>query len=276
MSSEAPIDRPASPLAAVNLTTWATGDFVGHYAGRSLQPPEVLALIRFAEQARGRVLELGCGAGRISGYLVALAAHFHGLDLSPAMIAECRRRYPEGEFSVGDLRDLSRFADDSMDLVLAGCNLLDIFGDAERRQTLREIRRVIVPGGILIMSSHNRAYIPRLHRPWHVRLDRLRHGDPYGALQAAADIVRTPRRVAHHLRLRRLEVEAAEYAVVNDGAHEFSLVHYFIDNPAARRQLAEEAFEPLVSLDADGRELKEDDRAPLSPEIYYMARKPSP
>jgi hypothetical protein len=72
-----------SPLSAVgrlNLDTWTRGEFVGAYANRTLRPVEVLLMVRLREHFCGRVLELGCGPGRITGYLVALAQEAWGLD----------------------------------------------------------------------------------------------------------------------------------------------------------------------------------------------------
>jgi SAM-dependent methyltransferase len=264
-----------SPVADANRATWALGSFVRDYANRSLRPVEVLLLIRLREQFSGAVLELGCGAGRIAGYLVALAHECHGIDLSSEMIAECRRRYPGGDFTVGDVLDLSRFDDRCLDAVIAGCNLLDVFDDGERRQALREIRRVLSPGGVLVMSSHNRAYLPRVRAPWHVRVGGLLHGRPRGVLEFGADLVRAPRRVRRHARLRALEVRTPDFALVSDGAHEFTLVHYFTDPHAQFRQFREEGLEPELAADLDGREIVSGAEAPDCPEIHYVARRPA-
>jgi SAM-dependent methyltransferase len=269
----APTDT-SSAVAAANVQIWERGEFVGEYANRTLRPVEVLLLVRLRDQMSGAVLELGCGAGRIGGYLLALAREFHGLDVSPRMIAEARRRYPGGDFAEGDIRDLSRFDDGSLDAVVAGCNLLDVFADGERRALLREIRRVLVPGGMLVMSSHNRAYLTRVRPPWHVRVGGLAHGGARGALQLAADILRAPRRIRRHHRLRALEQPGADFALVSDGAHEFSLVHYFIDPVAQFRQLREEGLEPELAADLDGRPVSSGAEAPDCPEIHYLARRP--
>ncbi len=271
-----PADASISAVGAANLATWAQGSLIGAYSTRDLRPIEVLLMVRFREQFSGRVLELGCGAGMITGYLVALARETWGVDLSPAMIAECRGRYPSGHYVEGDARNLSRFADDSFDLVIAGCNLLDVYSDDERRQALRAIRRVLAPGGLLILSSHNRAYLPRVRRPWHIRLAGLLNGSPRGALRFAADIARAPRRISPHRRLRHLELSNSDYALVNDGAHEFSLVHYFTSSDAQFRQLRSEGLDPVLCADLDGRELDQGYQAPECPEIHYVARKLGP
>ncbi|MFL5864118.1 MAG: class I SAM-dependent methyltransferase [Solirubrobacteraceae bacterium] len=270
-----PSQQAISPVAAVNEATWSRGDLVSAYGGRRLRPVEVLLLVRLRENLSGAVLELGCGAGRIAGYLVALAREFHGIDLAPQMIAESQSRYPAGHFAQGDVRDLSRFADGSLDAVIAGCNLLDVFDDSERRHVLREIGRLLAPGGVLIMSSHNRAYLARVRPPWHVRVSGLLKAEPRGALQFAADIVRAPRRIRRHRRLRTLERQTPDFALINDGSHEFNLVHYFTDPVAQFRQFRDEGLEPELAADLDGRQIMSGEEAADCPEIHYVARKPA-
>jgi SAM-dependent methyltransferase len=264
----------SSAVGAANQATWAEGDFVRAYTGRTLRPVEVLLLVRLREELSGSVLEVGCGAGRISGYLLALAREFHGVDVSSQMVAECQRRYPDGDFSHGDVRDLTGFADGSREAVIAGWNLLDVLDDQERRQALREITRVLVPGGVLVMSSHNRAYLPRVRPPWHIRVSGLLHGRPRGALEFVADLARAPRRIRCHRQLRPLERRTADYALVSDGSHEFSLVHYFIDAAAQLRQFREMGLEPELAADLEGRPILAGDEAADCPEIHYVARKP--
>ena len=221
-------------------------------------------LVRHRQDLAGRVLELGVGAGRISGYLVEVAERFDGLDLSEAMVAECRRRYPKGAFATGDMRDLSRFADGTLDAVLAGNNVIDVFSDAERRATLREIRRVLTPAGLLVFSSHNRAYLPRVRPPTAVR-----RSDP---LRLLYDALNVPLRVARHRRLRALELEAPEYAIVSDGSHGFTLVHYYIAPEAQIRQLEQEGFSVLGVIDLDDHPLGTGETAPHCSELHYFAR----
>jgi SAM-dependent methyltransferase len=237
---------------------------VRHYASRTLRPVEVMMLVRHREDFAGSVLELGCGAGRITGYLVALAARAHGLDLSQRMVAECRRRYPAGTFETGDMRDLSRFADASFDAVLAGNNVIDVFSDAERRATLREMGRVLAPGGLMVMSSHNRAYLPQVRPPTGVR-----RSDP---MRFIYDLINVPRRVVRHRQLRALERHAPDYAIVSDGSHEFSLVHYYIAPEAQVRQLEEEGFAVLGVVNLDGQRVAPGDTAADCSELHYFAR----
>lgn len=114
-----------------------------------------------------RVLDLGVGAGRTAPYLADRASSYVGLDYSPAMIAACRRRFPaagaETDFVEGDAADLARFPDGSFDAVVFSFNGIDcLHPDDARHRCLREIERVLRPGGVAVISEHNpRALIVR-------------------------------------------------------------------------------------------------------------------
>jgi SAM-dependent methyltransferase len=247
-----------------NAEIWAEDDFVGFYANRELRPVETALLARHRDALAGRVLELGCGAGRLTGHLIELADAVHGLDLSPAMVRYCRRTYPRATFSEGDLRDLSHFGDGSFGAVLAPFNVLDALGDEERRGVLEEIRRVLAPDGVLIMSSHNREYAPRIGSGIHVLL-----GNPR---RPAESIRNLPRRLRNRRALRPLERSEAGYSIRNDQAHDFSLLHYYISRDAQERQLAEHGFELVECRDLDDTLLAPHASASRCPELHYVAR----
>lgn len=108
-----------------------------------------------------RILDLGCGTGRVALNLWPLGyACVRGLDLSPELIAEARdaaewlrRPVP---FEVGDATALPH-PDASVDGVIFAFNgLMQIPGAVRRAQALREIARVLVPGGVLLFSTHDR------------------------------------------------------------------------------------------------------------------------
>ncbi|GAA5046049.1 class I SAM-dependent DNA methyltransferase [Nocardia callitridis] len=56
----------------------------------------------------GRVLEVGCGPGRITAHLHTLGLDTEGMDLSPRMIELAEKAYPELTFGVGSLERLDR------------------------------------------------------------------------------------------------------------------------------------------------------------------------
>ena len=210
------------------------------------------------------MLELGCGSGRLSGHLIEVARNVHGIDIAPAMVAHCRAAYPSGTFSVGDLRDLSQFGSACFEAVVAPFNVLDVLDDAERNDVLGQIARVVVPGGLLIMSSHNLAFAPSIERPWHI--DR---GDLRGLLRS---LTHAPRRMRNRRRLAPLQRRLPGYSILNDEAHDFALLHYYVSPDAQALQLQEHGFALLECLDLDGRPLTAGDSAAACPELHYVAR----
>ena len=75
------------------------------------------------------MLDLGCGAGRILGYLVELGGEVEGIDISQDMVAHCRAAYPLAHVRVGDLADVRAAVQGRFGAVLAMDNVLDVFDD---------------------------------------------------------------------------------------------------------------------------------------------------
>jgi SAM-dependent methyltransferase len=249
---------------ALNEEVWSRGEFVENYARQQLRPVEEVMLERYRAALAGRVLELGSGAGRLTGHLIELGGDVHGLDLAPAMVAYCRETYPGGTFSVGDLRDLSGFEEGSLDVVVGTFNVIDVLGDEERRRVFGGVRRVLAPGGLFIVSSHNRGYVPRTSVTM-----RLLSGGTRRPWRSAKGL---PRRLRNRRKFRQLEREETGYMLINDEAHDFSLLHYYISRDAQFQQLADESFETIECLDLDGRAVPEGAAAAHCSELHYIAR----
>ena len=73
--------------------------------------------------------------------------------------------------------------------------------------------------------------------------------------------------VYKHHRMRVHEREEERYALVNDGAHGYVLVHYYVTPADQARQFADEGFELVESLDEQGARIAEGDDAAASSEI---------
>lgn len=115
------------------------------------------ATIALLPPVAGRdVLDAGCGSGPLSAWLVAHGARVTGFDTSPRMVELARARaLPGAAFSVGDLgAPLTQLADDSFDAIVASLVLHYLH---DWVAPLRELRRVLRPGGALVCSTHHPA-----------------------------------------------------------------------------------------------------------------------
>lgn len=261
--------RPRSDQDAVNRRIYSSSRLVLTYARRNLSAAETAVFTRFAEELRSaRVLELGCGAGRITRHLIDLADSVVGIDVSPAMIEYCKRRVGRAAFLVSDLRDLSAHDDASFQVVVAGANVLDAVSHEDRINALRDIRRTLVPGGLLYFSSHNRNSSAALAEA--CRGPQLRFAkNPYRQARAAMSYVQGRR---NHPRFAELQRFEAEYALLNDEAHGWQLLHYYIDRATQTKQLAGVGFDLLETIGQSGAVLGPDDDDSGFTELHYIAR----
>jgi trans-aconitate methyltransferase len=94
-----------------------------------------------------RVLDLGCGTGQLTSEIAARGASVLGLDLSPAMIEEARRKFPALGFTAGDARCLD--FQDQFDAVFSNAALHWI-PQAER--VVSGVARALRPGGRLVVE----------------------------------------------------------------------------------------------------------------------------
>jgi ubiquinone/menaquinone biosynthesis C-methylase UbiE len=130
-----------------------------------------------------RVMDLGCGNGFTLQTLVETypSCSFSGVDFSEDLLAIARNRnLPRTELSQGDARHLS-FADGSFDFVYTERCLINILNAEEQLRGVREIARVLKPGGHYLMiesfsdglEANNKARgdsgLPAIKEPYHNR-----------------------------------------------------------------------------------------------------------
>lgn len=104
-------------------------------------------------RCRGRgfeaALDVGCGEGRFCRMLQAEGIRTTGVDPTPALLDEARRRDPDGDYQAGRAERLA-FADGSFDLVVSYLSLIDI---PDVGSAIREMARVLRPGGSLLIAN---------------------------------------------------------------------------------------------------------------------------
>jgi len=123
-------------------------------------------LDRLAREAGnlGPICDLGCGPGQIARYLHRQGVDTLGVDLSPRMVAEAQRLNPEIHFHQGDMLALPD-ADNSWGGIAAFYCIIHI---PRKRvvDALLEMKRVLKPGGVLLITFHIGQEIKHVEEWW--------------------------------------------------------------------------------------------------------------
>jgi SAM-dependent methyltransferase len=102
-----------------------------------------------------RVLDVGCGEGEFAAEAAQAGAQVVGVDVAQTAVDRARRRHPGLDFQVVPIDGALPFEDCAFELVWAS-EVIEHVGDTAR--WLSEVRRVIAPGGLLLVTtpSHGR------------------------------------------------------------------------------------------------------------------------
>jgi uncharacterized protein len=149
-------------------------------------PFERWLLDRVLARAAGLpVVEVGSGPGHVTAYLSEGGAEATGIDLSPGMVAEARRRFPGPTYEVGDLRRLARPATSAGWAAVLGWYSLIHLAASEVPGAVAVLARLLAPGGLLVLGMHAGAEVRHLDE-WfghEVDLDFVLH-DPAAVVAA--------------------------------------------------------------------------------------------
>jgi len=102
-----------------------------------------------------RILDLCCGGGQATRYLVQTGADVVGLDASPKALARAKSKVPQATYVQGLAENLP-FGDGEFDLVHTSVALHEMTPE-QLQQIIRGVERVLKPGGIFTFVD--------LHRP---------------------------------------------------------------------------------------------------------------
>lgn len=104
-----------------------------------------------AVASRGaRILDAGCGTGRVGGYLARVGHEVVGVDLDPHLIEVARADYPRAEWHVADLEDLDLVGlgeDRPFDIVVSAGNVFGFLDPQRRRDALGHLAAALAPTG---------------------------------------------------------------------------------------------------------------------------------
>lgn len=112
----------------------------------------------------GPICDFGCGPGQIARYLHRQGVNTLGVDLSPRMVAEAQRLNPEIQFHQGNMLALPD-ADNSWGGIAAFYCIIHIPRE-KIADAFREMKRVLKPGGVLLVTFHVGTEIKHLDEWW--------------------------------------------------------------------------------------------------------------
>ena len=141
--SAAQYDAMAAEYAADNVQS----PYNAYY-----ERPATISLL--GDLTGARVLEVGCGSGLLTSWLVDHGAVVTGCDVSEQMLALARKASGDhAKFELADLAEPLLFAaDGSFDLVVASLVLHYV---EDWQHVFREFHRALIPRGIVVFSTHH-------------------------------------------------------------------------------------------------------------------------
>ena len=143
----------ASTRASYDAVASAYADaFMDELENRPIERGLLDCFVSICSERAGLVADVGCGPGHVTRYLSDRGVEVMGLDLSPAMVEEARRRNPDLEFRVGTMTDLEE-QDGGWAAAVVLYSIIHL-SPRDRESALREFARVIQPGGALLISFH--------------------------------------------------------------------------------------------------------------------------
>jgi SAM-dependent methyltransferase len=123
-------------------------DRIDRLAARSANAHGEADLVEHLVGPRSRILDAGCGTGRVAIELAGRGHDCVGVDVSASMLAIARERASEVEWHCQDLvaLDLGR----TFDLVLAAGNVIPLLEDGTEPLVVRNLAARLAPGGLLV------------------------------------------------------------------------------------------------------------------------------
>ncbi|SEG07970.1 Methyltransferase domain-containing protein [Actinacidiphila yanglinensis] len=172
--ARSPLARPpgAPILAGVNrweeLTGGRTGeDYAARFAALAAAGKDVHGEARLCAALvppGARVLDAGCGTGRVTIRLAALGYDCVGVDLDTSMLAVAREQAPELPWIQADLAEFEPAAFGvaaDFDLVVAAGNIFPLLATGTEEAVVRRLAAALCPGGLLVSGfGLDREHLP--------------------------------------------------------------------------------------------------------------------
>jgi 2-polyprenyl-3-methyl-5-hydroxy-6-metoxy-1,4-benzoquinol methylase len=106
-------------------------------------------------QRESRVLDAGCGFGRVGGWLAGVGHEVVGVDIDPVLIDTARTDHPQAHWIVGDLAELdlpSLGVSEPFDAIVCAGNVVAFLERSSRRDVLRRFAAHLHPDGRAVVG----------------------------------------------------------------------------------------------------------------------------
>lgn len=122
---------------------------------------------------QARILDWGCGPGRIIRHLAELEpglSEIHGTDYNPSSIAWCSNNLPGITFNLNSLEAKLPYSDNYFDAIY-GISIFTHLSENMHHEWLAELKRILKPGGLLFLTMHGRSFRVKLSPSERTRFD---------------------------------------------------------------------------------------------------------
>ena len=122
-------------------------------------------ILKYTDQKTLHVLDWGCGSMRVLRHMPKLLSsrqcYFYGSDYNPNTIKWCKKNFKEVHFSLNGLLPPLSFEPNSLD-VIYGLSVFTHLSKKSHTEWIKELERVLKPGGTLIFTTHGDNFIGML------------------------------------------------------------------------------------------------------------------
>jgi ubiquinone/menaquinone biosynthesis C-methylase UbiE len=252
-------------------STYLSPEVIDYYAnyGDLQKPEETIFNILKPKLAGMKMLDIGVGGGRTTVFFAPEVKSYEAFDYSEGMVERCKerfaKRFPAAVFGVGDATNLSKYQDASFDFILFSFNGIDYMPVDARKEFLKEVRRMLKPGGYFCFSTHN--------------LAKLKHLTLASAFQFRLNIFAVIAKVLERMKVRRLNaaqfaaLDKSDYVFINDATHGYGLEQCFIRTSFQLELLRQAGFNTIRGFSVEtGKEFASDQELCASAESwnYYL------
>jgi len=196
--------------------------------------------------SNGYVLDIGIGGGRTTAYLHQKCKSYTGIDYSENFVNASKKKFPQSDIRLMDARDLSAFKNDTFDLVNFSFNGIDYVNLNDREKILSEINRVLKPNGVFLFSTHNKDHQTFNKQPWLDKENSL--------ITNLKTFLKLLPFLPRHFSKKKEEIYFNDYAMINDSAHNYSLLTFYTTPDFINQQLQRNKFTAVEFYSKDGKQ----------------------